>query len=222
MACRITGAEIAHGRADQQRQRRCDGNDRVLRAAEEPEDEPRKQAGVKTRLRRESSQRRVSDSRGQQVRGKREAGDQIRPQPRVRYRAATAAQRGRRATSVCSHHRPPCSLNVGMTRCLRPLSSVPARTGAARSRCVVVCVLRRSAWKLHLLLRQFLVGNQRKQVGDGVEARSSVCHPTARCATGRCVVSVFFSIMSRAREYRTNASATAGPSGSTSTAAADR
>ena len=81
MACRITGAEIAHGRADQQRQRRGDGNDRVLRAAEDPEDEPRKQAGVQTRLRRESRKRRVSDSRGQQVRGKREAGHEIRPQP---------------------------------------------------------------------------------------------------------------------------------------------
>ena len=81
MAFRIAGAEITDGRADQQRQRGRDGNDRVLRAAEDPEDEPRKQAGVKPRLGRESRQRCVADARGQQVRGQREAGHEIRPQP---------------------------------------------------------------------------------------------------------------------------------------------
>ena len=81
MAFRITGAEITHRRADQQRQRRRDGNDRLLRAAEDPEDEPRKQAGVQPRLGRESRQRGIADARGQQVRGQREAGHEIRPQP---------------------------------------------------------------------------------------------------------------------------------------------
>ena len=81
MARRIAGAQIADRRADQQRQRRGDGDDGVLRAAEEPEDEPGKEARVQARLRRQPRKRRVSDSGGQQVGGEREAGDEIGPEP---------------------------------------------------------------------------------------------------------------------------------------------
>ena len=82
VARRIAAAQLADRRADQQRQRRGDGDDRVRRAAEQPEDEAGEEAGVEPRFGRQAGQRRVADARGQQVGGERQAGDDVRPQPR--------------------------------------------------------------------------------------------------------------------------------------------
>ncbi len=70
LAFQVAGAQINQGRADQQRQRRRGGDDRLLRAAKDPEDEPRKQAGVEPRRRRQSRQRGIADAGGQRVRGR--------------------------------------------------------------------------------------------------------------------------------------------------------
>ena len=81
MASGVTAAQLADRRDRQQRQRRRDGHDGVLRAAEEPEDQSRKEARVETRLGWKSRQRGVANSRREEVRGKREAGHEVWPQP---------------------------------------------------------------------------------------------------------------------------------------------
>ena len=65
----VTGTQRAHRCANQQRQRRRDGDDGLLRAAEQPEDQARKEASVEARFGRESGKRGVANPRGQQICG---------------------------------------------------------------------------------------------------------------------------------------------------------
>ena len=128
---RITAAQFANRGADEQRQRRSDGDDRMAGAAEQPEDETRKETRVKSCLRRQASERRVADSCGQQVCGERQPGDDVRPQPRELVARQPAAD-GERAlhyfgTIVRSSRR---SLPALLIRCseLAGITSMPPRT----------------------------------------------------------------------------------------------
>ena len=95
VARRVAAAQLADRCADEQRQRRGDGDDRVAGAAEQPEDETREQTRVESRFRCQARERRVADSCGQQVRGERQAGDEVRPEPRrAGSQAATGGRRG--------------------------------------------------------------------------------------------------------------------------------
>ncbi len=84
----VAGRHLGERRADEERDRRRDGDGRVLRAAEEPEHEPGEQARVEARLGRQPGERRVADRRRQQVRGEDDARDEVTAQPL----AAVAAQ----------------------------------------------------------------------------------------------------------------------------------
>jgi hypothetical protein len=76
----------------------------VLRAAEEPEDESRKEAGVETRLGWKARQRRVGNSSREEVRGERETGHKVRPQPFAPIIAQPAKSGNRRRRGTCVHH----------------------------------------------------------------------------------------------------------------------
>ena len=98
----ISATQFAHRRDNEQRQ--CGGgrDDRVLRAAEDPEDQSRKEAGVETRLGWKARQRRVANPSREEVRGERETGHKIRPQPfaPIVAQPAKSGYRRRRGTRV--------------------------------------------------------------------------------------------------------------------------
>ena len=97
----IAAAEFADRRADEQRERRRDGDDGLLGAAEQPEHQAGEQAGVEARLGRQPGERRVADAGRQQIGGEREAGDEIRPQPgRVVSGSQSNARAGPRRPSA--------------------------------------------------------------------------------------------------------------------------
>ena len=98
-AGRVASRNFAQRRADEQGNGGGDRDGRVARAAEQPEDQPAKQAGVKSRLGRQVGQRGVAQPGRQQVGGERDAGDDVTPQPgSVRRIAAIPAPESQRAS----------------------------------------------------------------------------------------------------------------------------
>ena len=82
MACGVAAVNRPERGADDQRDRRRDGDGGLARTAEQPEHEPAEQARVKTRLGRQAGERRIAEPGRQQVRGKRDPGHDVRPKPR--------------------------------------------------------------------------------------------------------------------------------------------
>src|SRR6266568_2085138 len=80
-AHRITARHFAERRADDQRDGGSNRNRSVPRTAKGPEDQATKQASVKTSFRRQIGKRRVAQSRGKQICGKRNAGENIASEP---------------------------------------------------------------------------------------------------------------------------------------------
>ena len=78
---RVAAGNFAQRRADEQGNGGGDRDGRVPRTAEQPEDQPAKQARVESRLGRQVGQRGVAQAGRQQVGGERDAGDDITPQP---------------------------------------------------------------------------------------------------------------------------------------------
>ena len=75
VACGIAAGDRPERGADEQRDRRRDGDGGLARTAEQPEHEPAEQARVEPRLRRQAGERRVAEAGRQQVRGERDPGD---------------------------------------------------------------------------------------------------------------------------------------------------
>ena len=78
---RITARHFAERRADDQRDGGSNRNRSVPRTAKGPEDQATRQASVKTSFRRQIGKRRVAQSRGKQICGKRNAGENIASEP---------------------------------------------------------------------------------------------------------------------------------------------
>ena len=68
-------------RADHERDRGCDRDRSLPRAAENPKNQAAEQTGVQAGFRRQVSKRRVAQSCGKQIRGKRDAGEKIQAKP---------------------------------------------------------------------------------------------------------------------------------------------
>ena len=107
---RVAAGNLAQRRADEQRNGGGDRDGRVPRTAEQPEDQPAKQAGVESRLGRQIGQRGVAQAGGQQIGRERDAGDDVAAQPCLVVGAQPAEGRqpsGKRSgdlgACVCSH-----------------------------------------------------------------------------------------------------------------------
>ena len=68
-------------RADHERDRGGDRDRSLPRAAENPKNQAAEQTGVQASFRRQVSKRRVAQSCGKQIRGKRDAGEKIQAKP---------------------------------------------------------------------------------------------------------------------------------------------
>ena len=99
---RVAAGNVAQRRADEQGNGGGDRDGRVPRTAEQPEDQPAKQARVESRLGRQVGQRGVAQAGRQQVGGERDAGDDVAPQPAFgRRRAASRGQEAGYSTFPC-------------------------------------------------------------------------------------------------------------------------
>ena len=74
---RVAARNSAQRRADEQRDGGRDRDGRVPRTAKQPEDQPAKQARVKSRFGRQVGERRVAEPGRQQIRRERDAGDDV-------------------------------------------------------------------------------------------------------------------------------------------------
>src|SRR5262249_49605046 len=78
---RISAGNIAERGTHEKRDRRCNGDCGVTRAAEKPKHQPREETRIDARLWWQSCKRCVADPRGQEVGCQSEARDDIGPQP---------------------------------------------------------------------------------------------------------------------------------------------
>ena len=92
LAGRVAARHLSQRRADQQRNRRGDGDGGLPGAAEQPEHEPAEQARVETRLWRQAGERGVADRRRQQIRRERDAGHDVPAKPRPVVRRQPGAR----------------------------------------------------------------------------------------------------------------------------------
>jgi hypothetical protein len=84
---RVPTRDLAERRADQDGDGGRDRDDRVPRAAEEPEHQPAEQAGVQSGFRRKPGERGVAEPGRQEIRGERDACGHVVPEPAALVRA---------------------------------------------------------------------------------------------------------------------------------------
>ena len=87
---RVAAGDLAQRRADEQGNGGRDRDGGVPRTAEQPEDQPAKQARVESRLGRQVGQRGVAQPGRQEIGRQRDAGDDVTPQPGLVVGCATS------------------------------------------------------------------------------------------------------------------------------------
>ena len=126
VACRVAPGEVPERGAHEERDRRGDGDGGVARAAEEPEHEPREEAGVEAGLGREARERGVTDAGRQQVGREHEARHDVCAQEV----SPVVAQQAQAGHAVRAHAHPPSRMAMAIWS--TPIATMVSPTSRGR------------------------------------------------------------------------------------------